>query len=101
MSTEKQKQQTEPVKPETQIVYPPDFKLLYVNHIQSTFTTFDLSFSMGEAVGVEGDKFIIQAKARVTMSPVEAKIFLKILTDTIKNFESQVGTIVVPTGMGV
>ena len=33
------------------------------------------------------------------MAPPEAKVFHKILTDTIANFEKAIGPIVVPSGM--
>ena len=91
--------ETNPQPSETKMVQAPDFKLLYVNHIQASFTPFDISFLMSEALGAEEGKFLIQMKARVTMSPVEAKVFQKIISDTIKNFEKTIGPVTVPDNM--
>jgi hypothetical protein len=86
--------------PEIEFLVAPDFKMFYVNHIQAAFSPFDISFQMSEALGpgVNG-KFAIQQRARVTMSPLEVKIFLKIVTDTITNFEKAFGPIPVPPGV--
>ncbi|MGB8013631.1 MAG: DUF3467 domain-containing protein [Terriglobales bacterium] len=86
--------------PEIEFTFSPDFKMFYVNHIQASFSPFDITFSMGEAIGAgSSGKFTIQNKARVTMAPLEAKIFLKILAGTIANFEKAIGPIPVPPGV--
>jgi len=83
--------------PEIEYLFAQDFKMIYVNHIQASFSPFDITFNMGEALGASTNgKFSIQQKTRVTMAPLEAKIFLKILTDTIANFEKSIGPITVP-----
>lgn len=74
----------------------PDFKLIYVNFIQSAFSPLDVALTLGEVTGADGDKWVVQTKTRVTMTPVEAKIFQGIISNTIKNYEDKFGEIVVP-----
>jgi 6-phosphofructokinase len=98
--SEKQKEApTQKSEAEVKMVPAPDFKIFYVNHIQASFTPFDISLVMSEALGAEEGKFLIQAKARVTISPVEAKILQMILANTIANFEKAIGPITIPIGM--
>jgi hypothetical protein len=72
----------------------PDFKTIYTNFVQSGYTAFDISLVLAETAGVdEMNAFVIESKARVVMSPVEAKVVLAILSNTINKFEEQFGPI--------
>jgi hypothetical protein len=77
----------------------PDFKLIYTNYVQASFTPLDVALLVGETVGAKLGKFMVQNKARITMSPTEAKIVARILANTVKLFEQQFGEIIVPDGM--
>jgi len=79
----------------------PDFKLIYTNHIQAFYSALDVAFTLGEVMGPDqGEgKFVVQTKARVTMSPIEAKIFQRIVTNLVKQYEVQFGEISVPPDM--
>jgi len=73
-----------------------DFKLIYANFIQSAFSPLDVALTLGEVMGNEQEKLFVLTKARVTMTPAEAKILQTILSNTIRNYESRFGEIVVP-----
>jgi hypothetical protein len=103
----KKKIETETVPPVTPIVSPqqtmegfaPDFKLIYTNYVQAGFTPLDVALMVGETTGLNEGKVVVQHKARITMSPTEAKIVARILANTVKLFEKQFGEIFVPEGM--
>jgi Protein of unknown function (DUF3467) len=80
-------------------VLAPDFKLIYTNFVQASFTPLDCSLILGEALGVENGRFTVQNKARVTMSPTEAKIVARLLLNTVRSYEKQFGEITVPDSM--
>src|SRR5271166_3227985 len=96
-------QATAPVVSETEYVRAADFKTYYTNHVQAGLTPFDISLEIGEASGLnrESNKWVVDVKAKITMSPSEAKVVLLILSGTIKTFEDQFGTIVIPSAVGV
>jgi hypothetical protein len=78
----------------------PDFKLIYTNHIQAFFSALDMAFVFGEILGSEdGEKWQVQTKVRVTMSPAEAKILQTIVTNLVKSYEAKFGEINVPPEM--
>ena len=77
----------------------PDFKAIYTNFIQAGYTAFDISFLLGETAGVNEGKLMIETKARVAMSPLEAKMFLVMVGTVIQKYEAQFGTIIVPAGI--
>ncbi len=88
--------------PEVQatFVMAPDFKQIYVNFVQASFTPFDIGLMMGEVVGLdEHGHQIVQQKARVTMAAMEAKIVMLILANTLKAYEGQFGRIIIPDNL--
>jgi len=96
----RQKSNETAVGPQINFVHSPDFKLIYANHVNAHFTPMDISFTLAEALGVEKDgKFLVHVKARLTMSPIEAKIFSKIAQDVVSAYENQCGPIILPAGM--
>jgi hypothetical protein len=103
MKTKKPKT-TQTVSPENRnpmqdasFVFAPDFKSVYTNFVQGQFSPFDMSFMIGEALGPGPDgKQMIQQKVRITMAPMEAKIFLMIIANAVQNYEAQFGKLSIP-----
>ena len=80
----------------------PDFKSLYTNFAQSGFTGFDIYVIFGEAAGPNPDGTMpVEMKAKVTMTPVEAKLVALIIAASVQKYEAQFGKITVPKGLGV
>ncbi|HZP63585.1 MAG TPA: DUF3467 domain-containing protein [Terriglobales bacterium] len=91
-----------PENPSETVIYidAADFKLLYTNFVQSIFSPLDVALSIGEVLGPGPDgRMRVLNKARLSMSPAEAKILHVILGNTIKNYEARFGEIVVPQGL--
>ncbi|MGA9647560.1 MAG: DUF3467 domain-containing protein [Candidatus Korobacteraceae bacterium] len=84
--------------PEMEVIRAADYKTIYTNHVQGGVTPFDISLEIGEAGGYNKhtNKWTVDLKAKVTMSPTEAKVVLAILAGTIKSFEEQFGPISIP-----
>ena len=100
-----QNEKQESVSPrvlETQITKDPNFQSYYTNFVQAGFTPFDISLLIGEAAGIDPatNKFMAELKAKITMSPTEAKVVLNIMLNTIRAYEAQFGKIVVPSAVG-
>ena len=88
-------QPTQP-QPQTQpnFVQAPDFKSIYTNFVNAAFSPLDIFLILGEAMGVGPDgKPTVLQRAKVIMSPVEAKIVAAIFAQTVANFEKQYGKI--------
>jgi len=81
-----------------QYTFAPDFKLTYTNFVQGLFSPLDLGLMCGEVVGAEG-KNAVQWKIKLTMSPAEAKIVHRILSNLLRNYEKAFGDISVPAGL--
>jgi hypothetical protein len=79
----------------------PDFKFIYTNHIQTTFSPLDVALILAEVVASEKGTWLIETKARVLMAPAEAKILKALLTNLIKAYEEKFGEIVLPPDMQV
>jgi len=80
----------------------PDFKALYTNFAQSGFTGFDIYVNFGEATGPNPDGTLpVEMKARVTMTPVEAKFVALIIAASVQKYEAEFGKVTVPKGLGV
>lgn len=76
-----------------------DFKLIYANFVQSSFSPLDVAFAFGEVMQADQGRQTILTKARVTMTPAEAKLFQGIIADTIRNYEERFGEIAIPPVM--
>lgn len=77
-----------------------DFKSIYANYVQSVFSPLDIVLLFGEVLSVQTDGgFQVETKARVTVTPAEAKILYSVLGNTIANYESRFGEIKIPEGM--
>lgn len=76
-----------------------DFKSIYANWVQGSMTPYDISLVVGEGFLSEDGTFNVDQKARVIFSPLEAKMLLPVLLNTLKNFEANFGAIAVPEGL--
>lgn len=73
-----------------------DFKHVYTNHIQGATTAFDVSLTIGEVIQVGNGKIVIENRVRVSMSPLEAKVLQRIMTNLVYQHEGTYGPIHVP-----
>ena len=74
-----------------------DYKTIYTNFVQFGITAFDISFLLGDTAGVnEEDGFVVDLKARVVMTPSEAKLAFMFLGNTLREYEKKFGPIVIP-----
>lgn len=74
------------------------FTSVYANFARINFTAFEVSMLFGHG-GVnpeQHDKVVVEMSARVTLSIIEAKLLLQMLTTTISNFEDKYGTVAIP-----
>jgi hypothetical protein len=77
----------------------PDFRTIYTNNVRFSITPFDFSFILNEITENERGEIYSDQKARITMTPLQAKIFAFVLTQNVKNFEKQFGDIHVPENL--
>jgi hypothetical protein len=70
-----------------------DAARFYSNNVQLGFTTWDMWFIFGEALGISDGKVLVEPRARITMSLEHAKQFADILHKNIALFEETVGEI--------
>jgi len=95
-----------PVPPENmRFVKASDFRAVYANWVQGTFTPYDISLVVGEAypsVELEEEKRVVEVnqRLRVVFSPLEAKMAMAILHQAIRGYEEQFGTIDIPGPIG-
>ena len=74
----------------------PDFKTIYTNFVNAGLSPLDIILMVGEAIGPGPDgKPAILQRAKIIMTPVEAKIVCAILEDAVARYEKQFGKIVV------
>lgn len=77
----------------------PDFKTVYANWIQGAYTAFDISILAGEAYAPSpAEPVSVELKARLVISPLEAKFLVRILRGMIASHERQYGPINIPAG---
>lgn len=79
-------------------VLAPDYKSMYINFVQAGYTPFDIGLLVGESAGytVDGGKHFVEFKAKLVMTPLEAKVLAKIIGRTLEAYEKQFGVIEVP-----
>src|ERR1700674_3746326 len=96
MSNKKKSGTVESQQPRAIFESAADFKLIYANFIQSSFSPLDVAFVFGEVMQADQSRQTILTKVRVTMTPAEAKLFQGILATTIGQYEEKFGEITVP-----
>ena len=69
------------------------FAEFYVNHCQVGFTPYDVFIFLSEAAHGSDGNVHLRQKTRVVMSPIEAKLLIKFLTNAMVTFESTYGEV--------
>jgi len=88
-------------EPKVEIRKAPDFKSIYVNWAQGTASPYDVLLNLGESAPDGSGGIEVELKARVVFSPLEAKMVALILAKTLREHESQFGTIVIPRNVAL
>lgn len=66
---------------------------VYSNHVRVGYTVADLRILFGELTDVTPEKYTITERAQVTMTWVQAKVLLDILSNHIEAYEKHNGPI--------
>ncbi len=86
--------------PRIEYVKGPSFASSYCNNIAYAVNLIDFVLIFGEAIDATPDVVTVEQRARITMSPVQAKVLSAILTDQIANYEARSGKVLeIPEGM--
>jgi hypothetical protein len=86
-------------RPNLQIHKATDFRSLYVNWVQGTFTPFDVSLAIGQIRSTGPTSFDVDHQANILFSPLEAKIALAMLGNLIRVYENRFGKVKIPKEM--
>lgn len=73
----------------------PHYTAFYCNNIAYAMGAIDFVLILGEVVNT-GKEIYIEQRARVTMSPIQAKVMRDILTERLSVYESHFGEVKVP-----
>jgi hypothetical protein len=71
----------------------------YSNNVQIGWTAFDLRMLFGEVVDAQPDKIVVEQRAQITVSYLQAKLLTVLLTQAIQRHESVHGEVKVPAEM--
>lgn len=74
---------------------PDDLQAVYSNIARISHTPFDFTLDFSQALPGRAQA---QVLARIIMSPVGAKLFLRALADNVARYETNFGDIVLPKG---
>jgi hypothetical protein len=75
------------------------FVTVYSNNVSIATNFFDVALVFGETVGQEGDKVLVDQRARVVMTLAQTKILIAALIHQMISYEQQFGEIVIPPGI--
>ena len=84
-----------------------DFRNIYVNWVQPSFTPFDIALLVGHATAngslVPGPQQSseVEITARLLFNPAEARIAALLLLQAVETYEKQVGEIAHPKGVDI
>lgn len=78
----------------------PHYTAFYCNNIAYAMSAVDMVLIFGEIVNT-GEKVYIEQRARVTMTPVQAKILRDMLNKRLAVYEARFGTVHIPEEMGI
>jgi len=70
----------------------------YANNIQVAWTDFDVRMLFGEVVDTRPDKIIVEQRVQVTVSYLQAKLLLLMLSQVVARYEPAFGEIKIPAG---
>jgi len=76
-----------------------DFRTLYVNWMQGSFSPFDITLAVGQTRPTGPSSFEIEHQANILFNPLEAKVAVVMLANLIRVFESNFGEVKIPRGM--
>lgn len=77
----------------------PQYASSYSNNIQYAINSADFVFIFGEVIDVSDQEITIEQRARVTMTPAQAKIMSILLKQQVEAYEERLGTeITIPPG---
>jgi hypothetical protein len=96
----RKKQLTAKPAPKQEIKQSADFKSIYANWVQGSFSPHDVWVIFGESFPNGPQSAIVEQKARVIVSPLEAKLLAMILGKIVGAYEEQFGKLVVPHVIG-
>ena len=66
----------------------------YANNCNMRASNWDFFFEFGKVANINEQEIEINSEVAVYMSPQQAKVFLKVFTDNVAQFEKTFGTIV-------
>jgi hypothetical protein len=71
----------------------------YANNVAYIVSAIDFSLIFGQILEGNKEHLIIEQNAKITMTPVQAKLLLMVLAQQVDNFEKMNGQIVFPPGI--
>jgi Protein of unknown function (DUF3467) len=75
----------------------PDFKSIYANWAQTSFSPYEITLLVGEATQSATPNLVeIEQRARITFSPLEAKLVMAFLQNVLTKYEGQYGRVAIP-----
>ena len=78
----------------------PGYQSFYTNNVAYGLSAVDFVLIFGEIIDQENNQAIIERRARITMTPVQAKVLRVILDAQIKIYEDKSGKVIeLPTGV--
>jgi hypothetical protein len=96
-----EQQEQETLRPKLEYVVPDpesDLFTTYANNVQLGSTVYDMRMIFGELVEATTDKFVIEQRAHITVSWLQAKILSEMIARLVAVYESQHGEIKIPPG---
>jgi Protein of unknown function (DUF3467) len=68
----------------------------YANNLSLGTTPFDVRIVFGEVIDISADKVVVEQRAQVAMSWLEAKVLGEFLRANVEAYEQKNGTLLVP-----
>lgn len=87
-------------EPEIEFVKGPQYASFYSNNVSYSVNQLDFVLIFGEIIDIRPEKLTVEQRARVTMSPLQAKILSILLNEQIDTLEKNSGRVIeVPENM--
>jgi len=83
------------------VVPDPDETLFtaYANNVQVGYSHFDMRLMFGEIIETTPEKIVVEQRAQITISYLQAKLLLMMMAQALQNYESQFGEVKLLPGM--
>jgi hypothetical protein len=88
--------QPAPPQPRLNYIKPDNLFTTYANNVAYSITPIDFTFVFGQVVEGNEQQINIEQRARVTVSPIQAKLLMIMLHAQIEAFEAANGEIRIP-----